>query len=171
MHVNIYTQMHIRKHTCTHPSLYAQMDVCMNLVALKRDPSKKFEQTTPNKLMPNENTRQQRKLSSRVGLLFKHLIPSKRASIPARHPPPHSSLGRDQEPLGRRAAHPKLINARFSTVPSKTPGLHPSLGRMAQAWLDSSTQSTWIQQSHTTAQTLPLGGNSVYNATTFLGSS
>ena len=52
--------MHIHKHICTHPSLYAQMDICMNLIALQRYPLNKSEQTTPNKLTPNEYTMQEK---------------------------------------------------------------------------------------------------------------
>ena len=36
------------------------MDICMNLIALQSYPLNKFEQTTPNKLTPNEYTRQER---------------------------------------------------------------------------------------------------------------
>lgn len=52
--------MHIHKHICTQPSIYAQMDICMNLIALQSYPLNKLEQTTPNKLTPNEYTRQER---------------------------------------------------------------------------------------------------------------
>lgn len=77
--------MHIHKHICTHPSIYAQMDICMNLIALQSYPLNKFEQTAPNKLTPHGYTRQEKVILTGGGLLFKHLIPGKQASF-GRHP-------------------------------------------------------------------------------------
>lgn len=57
--------MHIHKHICTQPSIYAQMDICMNLIALQSYPLNKFEQTTPNR--HQMNTPGKRKSSSRTG--------------------------------------------------------------------------------------------------------
>lgn len=56
--------MQKHKHTCTHPPINTQMDICMNLIALQSYPLNTYERLTPNKLILNEYTRQEKVVPS-----------------------------------------------------------------------------------------------------------